>query len=146
MDIKALESFRGRQLSEQELAYFNANHVEFDKFMGLTFTEFGPDKITATAEVGPHLLQPAGLVNGGVFASLGETIGSFAGLMASGAPVVGMNNNTDFLRAVKEGTIEAEATPVHLGRRTQIWRIVMSNNGKTCAITTLRTMVLDEQP
>lgn len=143
IDFTALMAeLKHRQLNEQELAFLNANHVEFDSFIGLHFTDFGPEKIAATVEAGPHHHQPAGQVNGGVFCSIGESMGSYAGYVAAGAPVVGMNNSTDLIRPVTSGTIEAEAIAVHAGRRTQIWRIEMKQDGKIVAITTLRTMVM----
>lgn len=141
-DISSLEQLRNRQLSDDELALLNSNMTKFDQFIGLTYTAFGPEKMTATVEAGPQHHQPAGMVNGGVFCSIGETMGSFAGYLAAGAPVVGMNNSTDLIRSVTEGTIEAEATPVHVGRRTQIWRIEMRQDNKLVAVTTLRTMVM----
>lgn len=145
MDFNKLKELKGRPLSDEELAYVNANHTEFDNFIGLTWTAFGPEKMTATVQAGPHHHQPAGQVNGGVFCSIGETMGSFAGFVAAEAPVVGMNNNTDLLRAVTDGLIEAEVKPVHVGRRTQVWRIEMRNGGKLCAVTTLRTMVMNAE-
>lgn len=141
-DLSNLEEFRTRQLTEQELAFLNSQMTKFDNFIGLQYTAFGPEKMTATIEVGPHLHQPADLVNGGVFCSIGESMGSFAGYLAAGAPVVGMNNSTDLIRSVQSGVIEAEATPVHVGGRTQIWRIEMRHEGKLAAVTTLRTMVM----
>lgn len=76
-DFSNLEEFRTRQLTEQELAFLNSQMTKFDNFIGLQFTAFGPEKMVATIEVGPHLHQPAGLVNGGVFCSIGESMGSF---------------------------------------------------------------------
>ena len=114
-----------------------------DSFIGLKFTAFGPEKIVAEVEAQPKHHQPAGVVNGGVFCSIGETMGSFAGYLAAGAPVVGMNNSTDLLRSVADGVIEADVTPVHVGRRTQLWRTEMRQEGKLVAVSTLRTMVLD---
>ncbi|WP_087117901.1 PaaI family thioesterase [Corynebacterium urinipleomorphum] len=139
---KLLATVKERQLNEQELALLNANHVEFDTFIGLHFTDFGPERIAATVEADPRHHQPAGQVNGGVFCSIGESMGSYAGFVAAGVPVVGMNNNTDLIRPVTSGTIEAEAIAIHVGRRTQIWRIEMKQDGKIAAITTLRTMVM----
>ena len=98
--------------------------------------------MAATIQAAPKHHQPAGMVNGGVFCSIGETMGSFAGFVAAGGPVVGMNNSTDLLRSVTDGVIEAETTPVHVGRRTQLWRTEMRSDGKLVAVCTLRTMVM----
>lgn len=143
MDLNDLKHLQNRQLNDQELAMLNSSMTEFDSFIGLQFTEFGPEKVAATVQAAAKHHQPAGVVNGGVFCSIGESLGSFAGYAAAGSPVVGMNNNTDLLRSVTNGLIEAEVTPVHVGRRTQVWRTEMRSEGKLVAVSTLRTMVLD---
>ncbi|MBP3947529.1 PaaI family thioesterase [Corynebacterium sp. Marseille-P3884] len=143
MHINDLKHLQNRQLGEEELAMLNSAATEFDSFIGLTFTEFGPEKMVATVKAAPKHHQPAGVVNGGVFCSIGETMGSFAGFVAAGGPVVGMNNSTDLLRSVTDEVIEAEVTPVHVGRRTQLWRTEMRCDGKLVAVSTLRTMVMD---
>ena len=56
-----------------------------------------------------------------------------------------MNNNTDFIRSVGAGVIEAEATPIHLGRSTQVWEVHLNHRGNIVARTTLRTLVLDRE-
>ncbi|WP_273412805.1 PaaI family thioesterase [Corynebacterium appendicis] len=142
MDINDLMHLQNRQLNDDEIAMLNSAATEFDSFIGLTFTEFGPEKMVATIQAAPKHHQPAGMVNGGVFCSIGETMGSFAGVVAAGGPVVGMNNSTDLLRSVTDGVIEAETTPVHVGRRTQLWRTEMRSDGKLVAVCTLRTMVM----
>lgn len=143
MDINDLKHLQNRQLNDEELTALNAASTEFDSFIGLKFTAFGPEKIVAEVKAQPKHHQPAGVVNGGVFCSIGETMGSFAGYLAAGAPVVGMNNSTDLLRSVADGVIEADVTPVHVGRRTQLWRTEMRQEGKLVAVSMLRTMVLD---
>jgi len=76
-------------------------------------------------EVGPHLKQPFGIVHGGVYCSLVESSASMgaAAWYADRGIVVGMSNQTDFLRPVREGAITATATPVHRGRTTQLWEV-----------------------
>lgn len=92
--------------------------------------------------VNPTLLQPWGLVNGGVFSSIAESVGSLAGVVLAGEVVVGVNNNTDFIKSVTRGTIEARATPIQAGRRSQIWNIELQHEGKLVALSKLRTMTL----
>ena len=74
----------------------------FDKELGLVFTELSPDRTRAQLEVAPKLLQPMGIVHGGVYCSMVESMASVAAytwLNANGGgSVVGVNNNTDFLR------------------------------------------------
>jgi 1,4-dihydroxy-2-naphthoyl-CoA hydrolase len=93
--------------------------------LGLTFERMDEDGIVATWEATPALHQPYGIVHGGVHATVVETLGSISGALWLGAKgkVVGVNNNTDFFRAVSEGTLRSVSTPLHRGRSQQVWII-----------------------
>ena len=95
----------------------------FGEHVGLRFVEAAPDRLVATWTVGPHLLQPYGIVHGGVHCTVVETLGSVGGAIWFGerGKVVGVNNSTDFYRAVTEGEITSTATAVHQGRSQQVW-------------------------
>ena len=97
----------------------------FDKLIGLTVTSASQDEVTARFEVRPELLQPYGLLHGGVLCSVVETVGSVAGATWFGdrGHVVGTSNHTNFLRAVREGVLTAVATPIHRGRTQQLWSV-----------------------
>lgn len=103
----------------------------FDKELGLVFTELSPDRAQAQLEIQPKLLQPMGIVHGGVYCSMIESMASVAAytwLSAhGGGAVVGVNNNTDFLRAISSGTVYGTATPVHRGRRQQLWLVTITD-------------------
>jgi uncharacterized protein (TIGR00369 family) len=86
------------------------------------------------------------VTNGGVYASLGESAGSFAGFIAAAGKgnVMGVTNSTNFLRPSMPGdVIRSTAHPVHTGRTSQLWRIdhVNAGTGKLLATTELRTVV-----
>ncbi|OBK96715.1 esterase [Mycobacterium asiaticum] len=103
----------------------------FDSELGLQFTELTPDSARAQLEVKPKLLQPMGLVHGGVYCSMIESMASVAAYTwlnanGGGGNVVGVNNNTDFLRAIKSGTVYGKAEPVHRGRRQQLWLVTIT--------------------
>lgn len=104
----------------------------FDSELGLQFTELTPDGARAHLEVKPKLLQPMGLVHGGVYCSMIESMASVAAYtwLASngGGNVVGVNNNTDFLRAIKSGTVYGRAEPIHRGRRQQLWLVTITDD------------------
>jgi uncharacterized protein (TIGR00369 family) len=104
----------------------------FDTELGLRFTEVSPDGARAQLEVTPKLLQPMGLVHGGVYCSMVETIASasaFAWLATrGGGNVVGVNNNTDFLRSIGSGTVFGAAEPIHRGRRQQLWLVTITDD------------------
>jgi 1,4-dihydroxy-2-naphthoyl-CoA hydrolase len=104
----------------------------FDKELGLVFTEISPDRTRAQLDLVPKLLQPMGIVHGGVYCSMVESLASVAAYtwIASngGGSVVGVNNNTDFLRAISSGTVHGAATPVHRGRRQQLWIVTIADS------------------
>ena len=97
----------------------------FVEYLGLEFTSFDADRVTATWVARPELHQPYGIVHGGVHCSVVETLASFgAGAwLGDRGQVVGVNNNTDFFRAASEGAMTSEATPLHRGRSQQVWLV-----------------------
>ncbi|HZA12090.1 PaaI family thioesterase [Mycobacterium sp.] len=103
----------------------------FDKEIGLTYLEMTPDGGRAELQIQPKLLQPWGIVHGGVYCSIVESLASISGQTwlsdNGGGHVVGVNNNTDFLRAISSGTVTAVSTPVHRGRRQQLWLITITD-------------------
>jgi 1,4-dihydroxy-2-naphthoyl-CoA hydrolase len=104
----------------------------FDTELGLTYLEVTPDGGRARLDIHDKLLQPWGIVHGGVYCSIVESLASVSAhvwLSANGGgTVVGVNNNTDFLRAISSGTVTAESTPIHRGRRQQLWLITITDD------------------
>src|SRR6516165_11780175 len=104
----------------------------FDDQLGLRFTELGPDGARAQLEVTPNLLQPMGLVHGGVYCSMIESMASVAAYTwlatRGGGNVVGVNNNTDFLRSINSGMVYGAAEPIHRGRRQQLWLVTITDS------------------
>ena len=97
----------------------------FDALYGLEILSLGEEEATAQVQVTPDVLQPAGLVHGGVYASAVETacsIGASAAVWESGQVAVGLSNHTDFLRAHREGRLDVRAVPIHQGRTGQLWQ------------------------
>lgn len=100
------------------------------------FTELGPDGARAQLEVQPKLLQATGIVHGGVYCSIIESMASVSAYVwlnrsgRSGGRVVGVNNNTDFLRAISSGTVHAVSAPVHRGRSQQLWLVTITDDTK----------------
>jgi uncharacterized protein (TIGR00369 family) len=99
--------------------------------LGLRLDEVGPDRVVISWTVGPEHLQPFGLVHGGVHCAVVETAASVGGAAWYGerGNVVGVSNQTDFLRAVREGDLRAVAAPVHRGRLQQLWAVEISDEG-----------------
>ncbi|MGB9306149.1 MAG: PaaI family thioesterase [Mycobacterium sp.] len=106
--------------------------AQFDTEIGLQFTELSPDGARAQLEVKPKLLQPMGLVHGGVYCSMIESMASVAAFTwlaeHGGGNVVGVNNNTDFLRSIGSGMVYGRAEPIHRGRRQQLWLVTITDD------------------
>ena len=104
----------------------------FDNELGLTYLEMTPDGGRARLDIHDKLLQPWGIVHGGVYCSIIESLASMSGHVwlteNGGGTVVGVNNNTDFLRAISSGTVTAVSTPIHRGRRQQLWLITVTDD------------------
>jgi len=104
----------------------------FDSELGLEYIELTPDGGWARLEIKDKLLQIAGIVHGGVYCSIIESVASLSGGVwlaeHGGGTVVGVNNNTDFLRAISAGTVTAVSTPIHRGRRQQLWLVTITDD------------------
>ncbi|GAB2554494.1 PaaI family thioesterase [Nocardia heshunensis] len=105
----------------------------FGEVLGLKYSEVTPDRVSAELAIDPSLHQPDGIVHGGVYCAVVEALGSVGGSCWFGerGRVVGVNNNTDFLRAVREGILYAVAEPVHRGRSQQVWTVTIRDGGDT---------------
>lgn len=120
--------------------------------LGIEIVEIVPGRVRLRLEAGPKHQQPMGILHGGVWASIVETAASYgAGYLAiqKGARgVVGISNQTDFLRSHSEGLLEIEALPLHAGRRQHLWevRIVRASDDVLVARGQVRFQVLDELP
>ena len=101
----------------------------FDQVLGLELKDMSGDRVTARLEVQPHLHQPYGIVHGGVYCAVVETVASVGAALWFGdrGHVVGVSNHTNFLRAVREGVLAVEATPVHRGRTQQLWQVTVED-------------------
>lgn len=95
----------------------------FAEHLGLEIKTADGDEVVGTWTAEPRLHQPYGIVHGGVHCSIVETLASVgAGLwLAERGTVVGVNNSTDFFRAVSAGRLTSVARPVHRGRSQQVW-------------------------
>jgi uncharacterized protein (TIGR00369 family) len=102
---------------------------QFVRHLGLEIADVSPDEVRGTWEAAPHLHQPYGIVHGGAHCSVVETLASVgaATWLGDRGKVVGVNNNTDFFRAVTTGELSSVATPLHRGRSQQLWLVETSD-------------------
>ena len=122
----------------------------YDAALGQRFTHVAPDLVIATLEVGPHHTQPYGLVHGGVYATLGESVcsvGAAIGALTHGKNAVGTENTTRFLRATRPGTtLTAEARPLsgELGPTRRIWEaLITDDQGNQVAVSRVTIAILE---
>src|SRR5688572_4857874 len=107
--------------------------------LGIEITERAKDRVVATMPVGPKVHQPFGLLHGGASVALAETVASMAGWLnvdTTKETVVGLEINANHLRAKREGIVTAVATPLHIGRKTHVWDIrITDEQGKAVCIS-----------
>jgi 1,4-dihydroxy-2-naphthoyl-CoA hydrolase len=117
----------------------------FDALYGLEVLAVSDEEITARVAVRDELKQPAGLVHGGVFASIAESITSMATWLAvhgDGRTAQGLSNQTSFLRPIVDGTIHAVARRRHRGRTTWVWEVDITDDAdRLCALVRMTIAV-----
>jgi uncharacterized protein (TIGR00369 family) len=117
----------------------------FDGLYGLEVHAISDEEVTARVPVRDAIKQPAGLVHGGVFASIAESITSLATFQAvrhDGQSAQGLSNQTSFLRPILDGTIHAVARRRHRGRTTWVWEVEISDDqARLCALVRMTIAV-----
>lgn len=116
--------------------------------LGLEVTEIGSDYLSGRMPVDHRTTQPFGILHGGASCVLAETLGSVAAWMTIDPDqyrAVGLDINCNHIRAVTEGWVVGHCTPLHTGRRTQVWQIDMREEatGKRSAIGRLTVAVIE---
>jgi 1,4-dihydroxy-2-naphthoyl-CoA hydrolase len=114
---------------------------------GVRLVKATRDEVVAELEVAPAHLQAYGIVHGGVHCGVIETlasVGAAIDAMARGQTVVGLENHTTFVRAMRSGTLRATAKPLTRGRRTQVWEgTIVDESGKLVATGRVRLLCLE---
>jgi 1,4-dihydroxy-2-naphthoyl-CoA hydrolase len=117
----------------------------YDALLGLRRFETTAESARGEVEVRRELLQPWGLVHGGVYASIAESLASWAtalAVIADGDLAMGQSNNTSFLRPIKGGTIHALATRRHRGRTSWVWDVDISDDDGRLCVTSRVTIAV----
>ena len=117
--------------------------------LGIVFTDVGEHFLEAKMKVTPNLHQPAGVLHGGATAALAETVGSSAAAifsMKKNQMLRGVELSINHVRGISEGYVYAKATPVHMGRTMQLWKIsITDENHKDISFAKLTTLTLNKQ-
>jgi uncharacterized protein (TIGR00369 family) len=121
--------------------------MPFAELKGVTFVEADKDRVMAKMQVRPELCTLFHTIHGGAIMAFADSVGAAATIINLPEDAKGtttLESKTNFIGGAKEGsTITATATPVHRGRRTQVWTTrVESEDGKLVAIVTQTQMVL----
>jgi 1,4-dihydroxy-2-naphthoyl-CoA hydrolase len=117
----------------------------FAETIGIEWIDFDPENARARAPVHPQLLQPFGVVHGGVYSSLAESICSAAtydAVREEGMVALGQSNDTNFLRPIAEGHVNATARVRHRGRTTWLWDVeIADDEDRLCALVRMTIAV-----
>jgi 1,4-dihydroxy-2-naphthoyl-CoA hydrolase len=132
-------------MSTVDAERINAALRGYDRLYGLELLACSDTEVRARVSVRDELKQPAGLIHGGVYASMAESMTSLATALAvheTGGTAMGLSNNTSFLRPITAGAVNATATRVHRGRTTWVWDVRFSDeDDHTCAVTRMTIAV-----
>jgi len=113
--------------------------------LGIRFVEATPERVVAELDHRPALTTVGGALHGGTLMALADTVGAAATFLnlPAGAGTTTLEPKTNFFAAGKSGTVRAEATPLHRGRRTQVWQTrVTDESGRLLSLTIQTQMVL----
>ena len=120
-----------------------------DGTLGFETLEVGPEHARSRAKVEDRLKQPYGLVHGGVYSAMAESLASQAtamAVLADGNIAVGLSNHTSFMRPVVSGYVNASARRVHRGSTTWVWDVELTDDdGRLCALSRV-TMAVRPAP
>jgi uncharacterized protein (TIGR00369 family) len=136
-------------MTDAEGSFGVVTEETLDAHLGFEIIEVKEDSARAQVPVSSRVLQPYGLVHGGVYAALAESLASLATAAAvwdDGNIAVGLSNATSFVRPATAGTVHALATRRHRGRTTWVWDVDMTDDdGRLCA-TTRVTLAVRPRP
>lgn len=117
--------------------------------LGIEFTQIGEDFIEARMPVDHRTHQPLGLLHGGASVVLAETLGSVAATCCvdmSKQYCVGLEINANHIKSVREGFVTGITRPIHVGKKTQVWEIKISNEQNELVCVSRITMaVIDKK-
>ncbi len=119
------------------------------KHLGIEMTEIGHDYMVARMPVDHRTIQRIGIMHGGASLALAETVGSIAAsycIDRDNCFIVGQEINANHIRSVREGFVHAKASPLHLGKSSQVWDIrITSDEGKLVCVSRFTVAVLKKR-
>src|SRR5262245_28675569 len=137
-----------RQFTLDEVRKFM--HDTMGTHLGIEFTEIGADFLAARMPVDGRTVQPDRILHGGASVALAETLGSVGGSMCVARDrfqIVGQEINANHLRPAMTGHVTGRASPIHLGRRSQVWNIEITDDRKRLVcVSRLTIAVIERRP
>ena len=133
------------------LATLTALKLPFAELMGIEFTEAAPDRVVARMSVRDDLCTRPAVLHGGAIMAFADTLGAAGTILnlagygqEGGAGTTTIESKTNFIAAAPAGgRVTGEATPLHRGRRTQVWQTrVATEEGRLVAVVTQTQLVL----
>ncbi len=136
-----------KDLSIEALNHISENTMV--QHLGIQIIDAGADFLVATMPVDHRTKQPMGLLHGGASVALAETLGSIASaILLSGknqAPV-GLEINSNHIRAVTKGVVTGKVTPIHIGKKTHVWDIrIVNEEHQLINISRLTVAVIEKE-
>jgi 1,4-dihydroxy-2-naphthoyl-CoA hydrolase len=120
--------------------------LPFADLLGIRVTETTPDRIVAEMDVRPELCTNPAVLHGGAVMAFADTLGALGTIanLAAGAGTTTIESKTNFIGPAAVGTtVIGTATPVHRGRRTQVWQTrITTREGKLVALVTQTQLML----
>jgi 1,4-dihydroxy-2-naphthoyl-CoA hydrolase len=117
--------------------------------LGILFTKIGDDFIEATMPVDARTHQPMGLLHGGASVALAETLGSVAATLCVDSTrqyCVGLEINANHIKGVRDGLVTGITRPVHIGKKTHVWEIRITNEvNELVCISRITMAVIDKK-
>jgi 1,4-dihydroxy-2-naphthoyl-CoA hydrolase len=143
--VRGCLGYRGAAMTMPSADDLNGGMHGYDLLYGLEFLEVSEDEVRARVLVRDELKQPLGLIHGGVYTSLAESVTSVATAIVVAQEwnmATGLSNVTNFVRPITEGSVHALATRLHRGRTSWVWDVRMSDDAdRICAVTRMTIAV-----
>ena len=116
--------------------------------LGIEFVELTPERVVATMPVDGRHRQPFGYLHGGVSGVLAESVASVGGYLncPPGKAAFGSEISASHVRPKRDGTIRAVGTPAHVGRRSQVWEVHLTDEqDRTVCVSRCTVAVVDAE-
>jgi 1,4-dihydroxy-2-naphthoyl-CoA hydrolase len=114
------------------------------ELLGIRFVEASPDRLVAELPYREELTTIGGSLHGGTLMAFADTVGAAATMLnlPPGASTTTVESKTNFFAAGRSGTVRAEATPLHRGRRTMVWQTRVTDDGGRLLSLTIQTQMV----